>query len=64
MVAARAAIACTAVCTRHSDSTTAGTSFGFTFASGRRYGASWSRTAISRRRRPNQDDAAAVWAAT
>ena len=32
--AARAAIACTAVCTRHRLSTSAGTSFGFTFALG------------------------------
>jgi hypothetical protein len=33
---ARVAMACTAVCTRHSASTSTGTSFGFTFASGRR----------------------------
>ena len=60
----RPAICCTAVCTRHRFSTSAGTSLGFTLASARRCGASRSRTAISRRRRPHQDDAAAVCAAT
>ncbi len=64
MVAARALTWCIDDCTRHSASTTAGTSAGLSTAPGRTNGASRSPTAASRPRRPSQPEAAAVCAAT